>query len=137
MEKCSHCGSSFPEDQLSPTGEGLVCVSCEFELSQEPPALFLDAATMVGVVAALVPWFLHYGKAVDFPLTVTAFSIGHMEGLQNDFVGIGGGVLGLAAGAFLLKRALGTRDRKVLRLVLCAVLVCLSLYHLSYGIGPT
>jgi len=112
-------------------------VSCEFELSQEPPALFLDAATMVGVVAALVPWFLHYGKAVDFPLTVTAFSIGHMEGLQNDFVGIGGGVLGLAAGAFLLKRALGTRDRKVLRLVLCAVLVCLSLYHLSYGIGPT
>jgi len=136
-QRCSICGGDFPEDQLVPGGEGKICLSCEFDASR-------DRAPLVGpffavcALAALAPFALHYGQQASGPgFTVTSFSLGHMEGLQHDFIGIGGGLLGLTGGIALAVQGLRSKDWLAARLALGAVLALLGICQLLYGIGPT
>lgn len=137
-DTCSACGATFPAQQLNPGGDGLICLGCEFDETQ-PKVTVFGPFMMASTLAVLLPFFGHYGPSwsplFGRYLTVTSFEIGHVSYLSKDWVGVGGGAVGLLAGLLMLKQAVAVPEVRMKASIIGLGLILMGAYQLHYGLG--
>ncbi len=128
MPTCSVCASEFAESDLLMTGGGPVCEPCELDQALAPKPKVLTLPAMIGLVAGIAPFFLHFTTGSTETVNGQVVSASHF-----DFVAVPGGSIALMAG--LVAAALGLGKGKVKRIPVGLAICVLGVVQLARGFG--
>jgi hypothetical protein len=129
LEACVVCSQKLDDSTMLMSERGWVCPSCQTKIQPAEVKGLLSPLAMVGVVAVVLPFFLHITSSSS--VTVN----GETSTRSLDYVAIAGGIVGFLAAAGALLAAVRETQRKGARVAIALIIDLLSIFHLLRGFG--
>ena len=129
LKTCSACGKQFEENRLLYSEVGLVCEACDAARSVPKPTL-LSLPALLGLVAGLLPFFLHFTTS-----STTSVNGVETSSVTHDYAALAGGAAAMIAGAIALLVATRRTDRKPARLAIAFAIDLLGVFQILRGLG--